>query len=65
VALLWSAQPKLVGNIDLTKKILEETATPQTSSQTCGGVSGSNIPNNVYGYGNLNIAKAVEKALSL
>ncbi len=65
VALLWSAQPKLVGQIDMTIKILTETATAKTSSQTCGGTSGSNIPNNTYGFGHLNIAKAVERALSL
>ena len=65
VALLWSAQPKLIGRIDETAQILTATATRMTSSQSCGGTPGTNIPNNTYGYGHLNILKAVEAALSL
>ena len=65
VALLWSAQPKLVGDIDRTIQILRSTAVPTVSSQTCGGVAGTAIPNNTFGYGLLNIEAAVKKALNL
>ncbi len=63
VALLWSAKPELVGKIDETEKLLRETATPATSSQTCGGVAGTELPNNTFGFGRVNAYKAVAKAL--
>jgi subtilisin family serine protease len=62
VALLWDAVPKLIGKIELTKKILEETAYHQTSDE-CEKPAVS--PNNVYGYGTIDLEKAYEKALLL
>ena len=59
VALLWAADPTLVGNIALTEQILQDTAVPLTSSQSCGGVSGSAIPNNTYGWGRIDALAAV------
>ena len=59
VALLWAADPTLVGNIDLTEQILEETATPLTSAQSCGAVSGGAIPNNTFGWGRIDVLAAV------
>ena len=40
VALLWSARPQLVRDIDATKTILQNTANPgvTVSAQTCGGM---------------------------
>jgi subtilisin family serine protease len=65
VALLWSANPDLIGNIELTKKILQETASQNTSPEidTCG--AGSARPNNLTGYGLLDVYAAVQKALNL
>lgn len=60
IALLWAADPSLVGKIDETKEVLMRTATPKTSTQSCGGVAGSAIPNNTFGYGLLNIYEAVK-----
>lgn len=60
VALLWSAAPWLVGNIDLTEQILLKSATP-VPSPICGSESTS--PNAAYGYGRLNVAAAVDMAL--
>lgn len=60
IALLWAADPTLVGKIDETKEVLMRTATGKTSTQTCGGVSGTAIPNNTFGYGLLNVYEAVK-----
>jgi subtilisin family serine protease len=58
VALLWAAVPDLRGQIDATVERFKATATAKTTSQTCGGVSGSTIPNNTYGHGHMNALKA-------
>ncbi len=58
VALLWSAFPKLVGNVDLTESVLETSALHKASGQGCGGDSVSAIPNNVYGYGRIDALNA-------
>lgn len=58
VALLWQAKPYLKGNVDGTSSLLKMTATPMKSLLNCGG-SGQSIPNNVFGYGLLNIYSAV------
>lgn len=59
VALLWSAQPWLRHNIDMTETILNETAV-HINSNSC---SSSGSPNNVFGYGRLDIKAAVDAAL--
>ena len=64
IALLWAADPTLVGKIDETKDVLMRTATGKTSTQTCGGVSGNAIPNNTFGYGLLNVYEAVKSRRS-
>ena len=51
VALVLSASPGLVGNPDAIEPALTSSAVPRTSAQTCGGVPGSAIPNNTYGWG--------------
>ena len=60
VALLWQAKPQLVGNIPLTLTYLTQNATQLTSAQNCGSFPGKSIPNAVFGYGLLNILKAVQ-----
>jgi subtilisin family serine protease len=66
VALLWSAAPWLVGNVDMTEQVLLRSATPVTST-LCGGNSENNdepiSPNNAFGYGMLDVAAAVEMAM--
>ncbi len=63
VALMWSANPKLIGKIEETTEIIRKTATPKTTTESCGGVEGSMIPNNTYGYGFINAYAAVQAAL--
>jgi subtilisin family serine protease len=58
VALLWQAKPSLIGNIDATELLLEKKAVHIKTVETCGGTAGV-VPNNVFGYGVLNIYRAV------
>jgi hypothetical protein len=45
MALLWSAVPKLVRNVELTVEIFQRSAKHQTSNEC----SSSGSPNNLYG----------------
>jgi subtilisin family serine protease len=67
VALLWSANPDLIGDIDLTERIIIETAQvayPQPG-ETCNLDQSVQTPNNVYGYGIVDALAAVEAALEI
>lgn len=61
VALLWSALPDLVGDIDMTEQALIKSAAPVPFNQ-CGEGSSPVTPNNTYGYGRLDILAAVQLA---
>ncbi len=63
VALMWSAQPKLIGDIDRTEQILRETARPYTGNHS--GCFEGNVPNDAYGYGTLDAYAAVKAALAI
>ena len=58
VALMWSAQPKLIGDIDRTTQILIQTAKPYK-----GVVSNCGDPKNTAGYGIVDAYSAVKMAL--
>lgn len=60
-ALLWSAVPALVGEIDMTEQVLLKSATPVPFNQ-CGEGGTPITPNNTYGYGRLDILAAVQMA---
>jgi subtilisin family serine protease len=60
VALLISVEPKLKGQIEQIEELLRKTATPLTSTQLCGGVPGSQTPNNVFGWGRIDIKAAAD-----
>lgn len=62
VALLWSADPSLIGDIDRTEQILIETAKPYTGSTSQGCFEGE-VPNAAYGYGIVDVYAAVREAL--
>ncbi|MDH3403751.1 MAG: S8 family serine peptidase, partial [Acidobacteriota bacterium] len=51
VALLISAQPSLAGDPDALEQYIIDTAVPRTTTQNCGSIPGSEVPNNTYGYG--------------
>lgn len=64
VALMWSANPKLIGKIDQTIEIIEKTANPMSDpSISCGDQTSSQ--NNVTGYGIVNAFEAVKMALEV
>ncbi len=63
VALMWSANPKLIGNIDRTTQILIQTAKPYTGSEPSGQCFAGGTPNDAYGYGIVDAYAAVKMAL--
>ncbi|MBL7664751.1 MAG: S8 family serine peptidase [Bacteriovoracaceae bacterium] len=63
VALMWSANPALKGNVKATKDIIQKTANPLATNENCGGIAGNAIPNNTSGYGMVDAYKAVKAAL--
>jgi subtilisin family serine protease len=62
VALIWSAVPELIGDIDATERLIVETAQPYTGDTSSGCFSGD-VPNNGYGFGLIDVYAAVKKAL--
>ncbi len=62
VALMWSANPSLIGDVERTEEILRHTAKPYDGSlPSC--VSNQDIPNNGVGYGIVDAYAAVKMAL--
>jgi subtilisin family serine protease len=59
VALIWSAQPDLIGNVQVTEWLMEQTADPILDDQ-CGP---EGPPNYVHGWGRINAYNAVSTAL--
>ncbi|HEY3290060.1 MAG TPA: S8 family serine peptidase [Anaerolineae bacterium] len=62
-ALLWSAAPWLRGNVDETTAIM--TSTAQALTGTDCGISGSSIPNDIYGYGLIDAQAALSETRAL
>ncbi|MGB1558502.1 MAG: S8 family serine peptidase, partial [Oceanococcaceae bacterium] len=50
VALMISAEPRLRGQVDVIRSLIEETAVPINNDQACGETGAQDIPNNVFGY---------------
>lgn len=63
VALLWSAQPRLIGDIDRTERILAETARPYEG--TPSGCVEAGLPNDGSGYGVVDAYAAVQAARAM
>lgn len=64
VALMWSANHKLIGNIARTEQILRETAQPAPNSAqgiVCGDPNA--VPNDYTGYGVVDAYAAVQRAI--
>ena len=65
IALLWSAEPGLVGDVDRTLLVLELGAVPLTLVQplSCAGYSGGDVPNPVFGWGRLDAKGALDRLI--
>lgn len=64
IALLWSADSSLIGDIDKTLEVVRTTATPTAADgQSCGDVAADANPNNTFGYGQINAYEAVASRL--
>jgi uncharacterized repeat protein (TIGR01451 family) len=59
VALLLSAMPSWKGQVGLIEERIAHSAVPRTSGETCGGVSGSEVPNNTFGWGRIDALASV------
>lgn len=66
VALMWSANPALIGDYDATYAVLTQSAVPRTDVSFNGSqyllCRADSVPNNVYGYGRLDAYAAVAQA---
>jgi subtilisin family serine protease len=62
VALMWSANPRLVGDVVTTRRILLDTAKPPLPSFGEGGDDACGSPANVYGAGVVDALAAVQAA---
>jgi subtilisin family serine protease/N-acetylneuraminic acid mutarotase len=65
VALIWSAQPELKGDVQITSWIIEQNSDPLVVNQGyfCGSDGATTIPNNQYGWGRIDAHEAVSMAL--
>lgn len=62
VALIWSAQPALIGDIEATEQLIIDTAQPYSGDTSLGCFTGDS-PSNAYGFGVVDVYEAVKKAL--
>ncbi|MCE1253471.1 MAG: S8 family serine peptidase [Anaerolineae bacterium] len=65
VALMWSANPRLIGDIDQTRAILNRTAQPYEGPVVPQCSSTDAMPGNVSGYGVVDAYAAVKAALEV
>jgi serine protease AprX len=59
MALLLSASPDLAGDVDGIERLLSLTAEPRVTTAGCGGDGPGDVPNNVWGWGILDLLAAV------
>lgn len=63
-ALLMSAFPALKRNPDAVEELLERTAVPITLTLTCGGIGTNTWPNNIAGFGRIDVYAAYQAQLA-
>ena len=63
-ALLISADPSLRDQVWKIQVLIQQSAQPLTTSENCGGVPGSQVPNNTYGWGRIDAWAALQAAQS-
>ena len=62
VALLWSALPDLIGDVEATEALLRQSATPVPSAD-CSDAGAPAVPNNAFGAGHVDVYAALLFAL--
>lgn len=60
-ALMFSANPGMIGKPKIIKQVLLRTSLPLTTAQNCSGTPGTSIPNNTFGWGRIDALKAVNE----
>jgi len=60
IPLIWQAKPSLLRDVKGTYKLLEQTAIA-VPTRSCQGANDPDVPNNVYGYGDMDIEAAALK----
>ena len=63
IALLLDAQPALSGQVDQIEALIRGAASPRTTTETCGGVPGSVVPNNTFGWGLIDVVTTLTREL--
>jgi hypothetical protein len=62
-ALVMSSEPRLIGRVMDVRTLLERTANPDVkvsnTASTCGGTAATDIPNNIFGFGQVDALAAV------
>lgn len=58
VALLIATNPTLSGDVTAIETAITASALGLTTTETCGGVAGTEIPNNTFGYGRIDALEA-------
>jgi serine protease AprX len=62
VALILSANPALIGKVDDVINLVRKSSQAVSTSESCGGLAGSAVPNNTYGYGRVRVFESVQAA---
>lgn len=59
VALILSAEPRLIGRVAEVRKLIEATSVKIETGQVCGGTTKDDIPNNMFGFGRVDALAAI------
>ncbi|KAJ9049209.1 hypothetical protein DSO57_1027057 [Entomophthora muscae] len=65
VLLVMATCPQLIRKVDLVADLLRRTATPVYPTLGCGNDATRTLPNNEYGYGIVNVARAINECHSI